>query len=51
MVNVVNTLGLGAGGIIFGKLSVCTPTVFQWQWLDDIKASIKTYDNPNPMIT
>jgi hypothetical protein len=27
-VGIVNTLGQGAGGIVIGKLSTCTPTVF-----------------------
>jgi hypothetical protein len=27
-VGIVNTLGQGAGGVIIGKLSACTPTIF-----------------------
>jgi hypothetical protein len=37
-VGIVNVSGQGARGVIVGKLSACTPTVFQWQWPDDIKA-------------
>jgi hypothetical protein len=50
-VGVVNALGHGAGSVIFGKLSTCTPTVFKCQWLNYIKASIKTYDNPNGTVS
>jgi hypothetical protein len=50
-VGIVNTLGQGAGGIIIRELSVCTPTVIQWQWPDDIKANIASYNNPTGKIT
>jgi hypothetical protein len=36
---------------IIGKLSACTPTVFLWQWLDDIKVKIASFNNPTSNIT
>jgi hypothetical protein len=50
-VGIVNALGQGAGGIVIGKLSACTPTIFQWQWPDDTKANIASYNNPTSKIT
>ncbi len=48
---IVDALGQGARGVVIGKLSACTPTVFQWQWPDDIKANIASYYNPTGKIT
>ncbi len=42
----VDASGHGAGGVIIGEQSACTPTVFRWQWPPDIKDDIKTADNP-----
>jgi hypothetical protein len=39
-VGIVEAVGQGAGGIVIGEHSACTPIVFQWQWPDDIKANI-----------
>jgi hypothetical protein len=50
-VGIVDTLGQGAGGIVIGNLSACTPTVFQWQWSNDIKANNASYNNPTGKIT
>jgi hypothetical protein len=50
-VGIINALGQGARGIVIGKLSACTPTVFQWQWPDDIKANTASYNNPTGKIT
>jgi hypothetical protein len=49
-VGIVNALGQGAMGVVIGKLSACTPTIFQWQWPDDIKANIPSYNNPTGKI-
>ncbi len=50
-VGIVDASGQGARGIVIGKLSACTPTVFQWQWPDDIKANIASYNNPTGKLT
>jgi hypothetical protein len=50
-VRIIDASGQGAGGVVIGKLSACTPTVFQWQWPDDIKTNIASYNNPMGEIT
>jgi hypothetical protein len=37
--------------VVFGKLSACMPTVFRWQWPDDICAQLITNENPKGTIT
>jgi hypothetical protein len=32
-------------------MSPCTPTIFQWQWPEDIQTSIITINNPGGIIT
>jgi hypothetical protein len=34
------------GGVIFGKLLVCTPTLFCWQWPEGIRSQVILFDNP-----
>jgi hypothetical protein len=36
-IGIVDASGHGVSGVILGKLSLCTPVVFQWEWPDDIK--------------
>jgi hypothetical protein len=50
-VGIIKALEQGAGGIVIGELSACTPTVFRRQWPDDIKANIASYNNPTGKIT
>ena len=47
----VDASGHGAGGVIFGELSPCTPTVFRWQWPPDVANDIKTFENPGGRIS
>ena len=47
----VDASGHGAGGVIIGEQSACTPTVFRWQWPPDIAHDIKTADNPGGRIS
>jgi hypothetical protein len=42
---------MSSGGVIFGELSACTPTVFQWQWPENIRTSVVSLENPNGTIT
>ncbi len=44
-IGIVDASSYGVGGVVFGELSVCTPTVFRWQWPEDIHANIKTLQN------
>ena len=50
-VSIVDASGHGAGGVVLGELSRCTPTVFRWEWPEDIKQDIKTFDNPSGRIS
>jgi hypothetical protein len=50
-VGIVDASSYGVGGVIFGEMSPCTPTIFRWQWPDDIRTSIITINNPNGTIT
>jgi hypothetical protein len=50
-VGIVDASSFGVGGVIFGEVSACTPTIFRWQWPDDIRKSIITIDNPSGTIT
>ena len=50
-VGIVDTSSHGVGGVVFGKLSACTPTVFRWQWHDDVCAQLKSNANPKGIIT
>jgi hypothetical protein len=48
---IVDASGQGVGGVIFGELMACTPTVFRWQWPEDVTANIKTFRNPRGTIS
>jgi hypothetical protein len=47
----VDASSYGVGGVVFGELSACTPTVFRWQWPEDIHANIKTLQNQTGTIS
>ena len=42
---------MGVGGVILGKERDCSPTVFQAEWLDDIKANLASESNLTSTIT
>ena len=46
-VGVKDASGHGIGGVMFGENKSCIPTVFRFEWPDDIKADIITDDNPS----
>ena len=46
-IGIVDASGHGAGGVVFGENSACTPVVFRWEWPEDIKQDIKTLANPS----
>ncbi len=50
-VGVCNESSFGAEGIIIGKLSECSPTVFQLQWPPDVTASVVSDKNRGGKIT
>jgi hypothetical protein len=41
----------GAGGVVLGEISACTPVVFCWEWPDDIKQDIISLNNPTGRLT
>ena len=43
--------GHGVGGIILGETKACIPTVFRFEWPDDIKAEINSDSNPTGKLT
>jgi len=50
-VGIVDASSHGVGGVVFGKLSACTPTVFRWQWPKDIRSQLVSFKNPKGTIT
>ena len=41
----------GVGGVILGENAACPPTVFRYEWPEDIKADLVSEKNPNGRIT
>ena len=50
-IGVQDASGQGVGGVILGELGSCTPTVFRYEWPEDIKADLVSFDNPRGRIT
>ena len=50
-IGVQDASGQGVGGVIFGENLPCPPTVFRYEWLDDIKRDIVTRTNRRGGIT
>ena len=50
-VGVKDASGHGVGGIIIGETKRCVPTVFRFEWPDDIKAEINSESNPTGKLT
>jgi hypothetical protein len=47
---IVNASSYGVGGVALGELSECIPTVFRWEWPEDIRKEIKSFGNPTGSI-
>ena len=50
-VGVKDASGQGVGGVMFGENDECVPTVFRFEWPDDIKADLNSEHNPTGGIT
>ena len=50
-IGIVDASGHGVRGVVFGKLSTCTPVVFRWEWPNDIKQDIISLTNPTGRLT
>jgi hypothetical protein len=42
-VSIVNASSNGVGRVVLGELSECIPTVFWWEWPEDIRKEIKSF--------
>ena len=51
IIGVKDASGHGVGGVILGEHSECPPTVFRFEWPDDIKADLVSETNPDGRIT
>ncbi len=45
-IGIVDASSHGVGGVVVGELSGCVPTVFRWQWPEDIRTQVVSLDNP-----
>ncbi len=50
-IGIVDASSHGVGGVVMGKTSLCIPTVFCWEWPQDVTASIWSFSNPTGTIT
>ena len=50
-VGVKDASGHGVGGIIVGENKACVPTLFRFEWPDDIKCEIISNSNPSGKLT
>ncbi len=50
-VGIVDASSYGVGRVVLGELSECIPTVFRWEWSEDIRNEIKLFENPTGRIT
>jgi hypothetical protein len=50
-IGIVDASSHSVGGVMVGELSGCVPTVFQWQWPEDIRTQVISFDNPAGNIT
>jgi hypothetical protein len=45
-IGIVDASSHGVGGVMVGELSGCVPTVFRWQWPEDVCTQVVSFDNP-----
>jgi hypothetical protein len=50
-IGIVDVSSRGVRGVIFGKISACTPMVFRWKWPDNIQSNIQSFNNLTGTIT
>ncbi len=39
------------GGVIYGELSECIPTLSRWEWPEDVRKQVISFDNTTGTIT
>lgn len=50
-IGVKDASGQGVGGVVFGEGMACPPTVFRYEWPDDIKSDLVSFQNKHGRIT
>ena len=50
-IGIVDASKGGVGGVVFGHLEECKPTVFRFEWPAEIQAKVQTQENPSGTIT
>ena len=50
-IGIVDASKGGVGGVVFGHLEACRPTVFRFEWPAEIQEKVQTQDNPSGTIT
>jgi hypothetical protein len=50
-ISIVDASSYGVGAVVLGELSECIPTVFWWEWPEDIRKEIKSFGNTTGSIT
>jgi hypothetical protein len=50
-IGIVDTSSHGVGGVVMGETLQCIPTVFCWEWPQDVSANIRLFSNPVGTIT
>jgi hypothetical protein len=49
-IGIVDASSHGVGGVVMGETSLCIPTVFRWEWPQDVTASVRSFSNPTGTI-
>ncbi len=50
-IGIIDASSHGVGGVIFGELSECIPTLFRWEWPKDVQKQVISFNNPTGTIT
>ena len=50
-IGIVDASSHGVRGVVFGETLACTPTVFRWEWPEDIQWDIVSFANASGCLT
>ena len=50
-IGIVGASSHGVGGVVMGETSQCIPTVFRWEWPQDVTTNVRLFSNPMGTIT
>ncbi len=50
-IGIVDASSHGVGGVVMGETSQCIPTVFCWEWPQDVTTNVRSFSNPMGTIT